>query len=484
MSVALRARQPPSKPHHGKFIYLFTNLKTNQVIYSLEKEIHTERQERMLLKQLTFYGKKTVPTKLRKDLWKPYATVTFPRAEDGLQVFKLLKEYRMVRDYAWTFEPTTADIAKASQQEQKLLGSNENEDGVDNGYRGLAKLPTRFSESVLSHYTFYPSKKERAKLLMDQRATSVADLAHIITRQLTPPPDGISNAERNAERQRRKLWAKVQSLAATPKEEIQKLEQERAELQKASATATHAQMRNLEKARMKRRKKRIDQITAYLNRLRKAREAVAFVTGNGEDVPESARAKWSKTLKYIVQMQDPSRPVISTYDRAAAEARRQAEATARPSNWPKSTKYDADGETPVPPKMLTRRDRIALKHAEPQVDERPAKGLPEDSVLIQWANLPDAQFAAEWHANVVHEPMEDAYVKKAAKAYERLRHEEEASSEAGENAGELADRYEPPSLPSEHAAGSAAEAKPEEKVGFLGALNPMRLFRGGSDARP
>jgi hypothetical protein len=30
------------------------------------------------LKQLTFYGKKTVPAEIRKDVWRPYATVAFP----------------------------------------------------------------------------------------------------------------------------------------------------------------------------------------------------------------------------------------------------------------------------------------------------------------------------------------------------------------------------------------------------------------------
>lgn len=40
MSIALRARQPPTKPNHGQFLYLYSHLKTNQVIYSLKREIN------------------------------------------------------------------------------------------------------------------------------------------------------------------------------------------------------------------------------------------------------------------------------------------------------------------------------------------------------------------------------------------------------------------------------------------------------------
>jgi hypothetical protein len=181
---------------------------------------------------------------------------------------------------------------------------------------------------------------------------------------------------------------------------------------------------------------------------------VTFAAGG--DVPEPLRAKWSKTLKYIVQMQDPSRAVLSNYDRSAAESRKELEANKRPINWPLSTKFDGSGV----PKMLSRRDKIALKGAAPEVDTRVEKGIPESAILIQWASLPDAQFAGEWHADVVHEEMASKYARKAEKKYKELREGEDA---LGEEGGPDSDRY---------AARGGKTMKEPEKTGWIGALNP------------
>jgi hypothetical protein len=421
----------------------------------------TEKQERVLLKQLPFYGKKTVPTKLRKDLWRPFATVTFPRPEDGLQAFKLLKEYRMVRNHAWTFAPTESDILTAAEQETAKRESGDTSSSVveEDGY-GAVKYATKYRDSVMAHYTAWPSKKERAKLIMDQRATSVADLAHIIHRQMHYTPAG---KQHSADKQRAKLWAKIQALAATPAESIKKLEDETSALEASTASvAPHVQQSHQEKLKLKKRNTRIAEIVAHLNRLRKACEAVTFAAGG--DVPEPLRAKWSKTLKYIVQMQDPSRAVLSNYDRSAAESRKELEANKRPINWPLSTKFDGSGV----PKMLSRRDKIALKGAAPEVDTRAEKGIPESVILIQWASLPDAQFAGEWHADVVHEEMASKYARKAEKKYKELREGEDA---LGEEGGPDSDRY---------AARGGKTMKEPEKTGWIGALNPLRLLRGGS----
>ena len=76
--------------------------------------------QRKLLKQLTFYGKKTVPSQLRPDLWRPFAVVTFPRADQGMQVYKYLKEYRVVRDHAWSVTPTEEDLALHEEEQERI----------------------------------------------------------------------------------------------------------------------------------------------------------------------------------------------------------------------------------------------------------------------------------------------------------------------------------------------------------------------------
>ena len=111
-----------------------------------------------MLKQLTFYGKQTQASHIRKDLWQPFAAVTCPNPQFGMNVYQRLREYRHVRDYSWTFRPTPEDV------EEKL------EKAVETGE--IPKFDNRL-----------PTLKERAKLLMDQKASSIADLADVIKRE-------------------------------------------------------------------------------------------------------------------------------------------------------------------------------------------------------------------------------------------------------------------------------------------------------------
>jgi hypothetical protein len=88
------------------------------------------------LKQLTFVGKKTVPAALRKDLWRPMATISFPTNEQGLEAYRELREWRKMHEL---------------QYDNKLRLEN--------------------------------SKAELKKILQNQKANSVADVAHVLTRQ-------------------------------------------------------------------------------------------------------------------------------------------------------------------------------------------------------------------------------------------------------------------------------------------------------------
>lgn len=81
------------------------------------------------MKQLTFVGKKSVPSALRKDLWTPMATVSFTDQIMGTNTYRMLREFRRRHE-------------------------------------------TDYPESVKSL-----PKKERSRKLMDQKANSVADLA-------------------------------------------------------------------------------------------------------------------------------------------------------------------------------------------------------------------------------------------------------------------------------------------------------------------
>lgn len=105
-------------------------------------------QNNAALRQLPFNGKKTVPRALRKDLWYPLATISFPpgRGSLGLSAFQKLRELRRLHETKW--DPT------------EMVEEIEYEDGT-------SKI------EVLS-------KKARGRKLMDQKANSVADMAAVL----------------------------------------------------------------------------------------------------------------------------------------------------------------------------------------------------------------------------------------------------------------------------------------------------------------
>ncbi|KAI9889382.1 MAG: hypothetical protein M1814_005551 [Vezdaea aestivalis] len=116
----------------GENIFVFNNLRTNQVIYSLTRTPDDKKS----LPQLTFVGKKSVPSTIRKDSWLPLARIYFPRPVSGLRAFKLLREFRKRHEYEW---------------DRSILKDKRWPD--------------------------IEPRKRRARILMDQKANSIADIA-------------------------------------------------------------------------------------------------------------------------------------------------------------------------------------------------------------------------------------------------------------------------------------------------------------------
>src|ERR1700759_1267418 len=148
------------------------------------------------MKQLTFYGKKTVPSEIRKDMWRPFATAVFPvprsstlapHTQDdpvvqdvddvlglpqtkefnirklGELAYKKLRELRLLRDYAWRQPGEPIAIS----QERREGTAEPLEPRLEN----RRKHKRREAKADM---------KERREWLMDQRATSVADLSTAI----------------------------------------------------------------------------------------------------------------------------------------------------------------------------------------------------------------------------------------------------------------------------------------------------------------
>ena len=119
--------------------------------------------------QLPYLGKKTVPSALRKDLWSPLAMVYFPSHHAGLDAYRKLREFRRLHE-------TSYDLEDITEKKGKYAGS------------------------------LYPIKK-RGRILMNQKANSIADLAAVLL-QLE---EGIEiKIERQEERIQRVERRKIQ----------------------------------------------------------------------------------------------------------------------------------------------------------------------------------------------------------------------------------------------------------------------------------
>ena len=102
-------------------------------------------QNNEALKQIPFVGKKTVPRALRKDMWQPLATLYFPQPFQGLLAYHKLREYKRLHEYAYPISTIRTD--------------------PDDPLSPLLE------------------RKKRARVLMDQKANAIADMAAVLKAQ-------------------------------------------------------------------------------------------------------------------------------------------------------------------------------------------------------------------------------------------------------------------------------------------------------------
>ena len=122
--------------------------------------------------QLLFHGKKTVPAALRRDVWRPYFAVHFPEtpagATAGLDAYRQLRELSAQRQLS---PPDGYLITTAADYEKAKKAGGDPLDLREKRMARKIKLPMIGQRLP---------KKLRAKKLMDQKATSVADLALVL----------------------------------------------------------------------------------------------------------------------------------------------------------------------------------------------------------------------------------------------------------------------------------------------------------------
>jgi hypothetical protein len=331
-------------------------------------------------------------------MWTPFATVKFPKPEQGFMAIQHLREYRKLRDHCWDWKPTSEEIAHAKHELAET-----------------GRAP-KFELNL-------PTKRERQLLLMDQRAYSVADLADILEKQEKRVAKVAAAEKKDAEEEQAAedaKWQKVLDLAAEANSgginkveaHIKKLE---ARIEASVVDRTKAKSKSgIMVLRMKR------------NELVRAKEAADFVSGE-TDVPVERRKRWNQALQAIVEQRTTKSVIPLTPEEEAAVALAREESEREASN---STGIDIDGTTPALTPNREPKEWQPIKNQYGQVtnkpqwrtsthpprqrgfiqkedrtvhDERPE--MPSDAILIQWSNLQDAEWAAQWPNSVWHEWM-------------------------------------------------------------------------------
>ena len=102
----------------GHQIFIYTHRATHQTLYSLYRTLNATRA----LKQIPFLGKKTVPAKLRRDLWTPLCVLSFPRAAQGRDAYQKLLElkHRHETEPPLSLITETEDAKKQGQRVGKV----------------------------------------------------------------------------------------------------------------------------------------------------------------------------------------------------------------------------------------------------------------------------------------------------------------------------------------------------------------------------
>ncbi|KAH9838127.1 Transcriptional regulation of mitochondrial recombination [Teratosphaeria destructans] len=153
----------------GRYIYAYCHVRSKQVVYSFT---HIPNEYRAL-KQLPDLGANNKDAALRKDLWKPLYTLCLPEGPvgqaQGLAVFRKLREWRKLHELHWEMPESLKMPFTEEHIDEKFKKRLENRGGNKKEHpHDLAKRA---------------KKRMRVRLIQDQKANSVADLAAVLLEQ-------------------------------------------------------------------------------------------------------------------------------------------------------------------------------------------------------------------------------------------------------------------------------------------------------------
>ncbi|KAL9109859.1 MAG: hypothetical protein Q9227_005562 [Pyrenula ochraceoflavens] len=207
------------EPDRGEKIYAYCHLRTNQVVYSLTKSM----QNGQIMPQLLYHGKKTRPAALRRDLWTPYFSLQFSSPRLGKLAYAQLREL--------------SALHQLLPEESRITNTEEFTDYM---FKRKGKGYDPNDETSRPRNGQIMPKKWRARVLMDQKAVSVADAAFVIGLQDRAPEKAES--ERIAIEKRienfEQLGSKAKVRALTRMAELKKKAREREKLRKQYSTSS------------------------------------------------------------------------------------------------------------------------------------------------------------------------------------------------------------------------------------------------------
>ncbi|KAF2746185.1 hypothetical protein M011DRAFT_478184 [Sporormia fimetaria CBS 119925] len=377
--------QTRAERRHGRHVYMFRNIQTNQMLYT-----HYPRIQQKTLQQLPFIGKHSVPPSVRSDLWTAHCRVgPFETAEQGRDALKKLSEFRTLHQLCW------------------------NETNPE-----WRKEP----------------KKTLIRKIMDMRHNAAADLAQVLTMQREMGSDMIKRWEERAQAQDAylaKYWAKVEATVQTAGPKISEIERQIRELEteQANQSDQSSEINDLTK--------RIRQLKAEIRRIQGCKRHLKSRDRREAQLEESYR---DALVRYEEEM--------ATYEKQAKgdpEAKAKLAALKVPEkegldereylramlNYERlKAKYE---EAAKPDPMAEARAAL-LKVPEKGLNEiyfrplpMPLKHLPSPftvtNLKVSWADLRDAQYAEQWPDSVKHENFPEMKVLTVAELKKELENE-------------------------------------------------------------
>lgn len=264
-----------------------------------------------------------MPAKLRKDMWSPYFSLHFASSRTGLEVYRLLREFSMLRQ----FSPPEDMIKVTKEWLDRKRPRDPNE----------AKKFDKENEWKIG--SFLP-QKERARVLMDQKVSSVADAAKALDIVLE-------------EEQRRLAEAKI-------KEERKQKASELAKLKKAAEKSG-----NLEEA----------------EQLEQELQAYVDPTSQKKKLGRAARVKVALQKRREEVKGKETRKRLGELEFALAEELKVHK---------EQINNDERTQATIPPVKLSTYDETTPHH-----------NIPEGQVRAFWVDMVDARYAT-WPDNVRH----------------------------------------------------------------------------------